>query len=90
MKAKGLLLVILSNAPEWRVYPDELAKRSKDGLKAVRTGLKELEEAGYVRTYSKIVKRKDGLQRYRFCADRKINDKMFETFKKQLDSELSD
>lgn len=90
MKAKGLLLVILSNAPEWRVYPDELAKRSSDGLAAIRTGLKELENAGYVRTYSKIVNRKDGLQRYRFCADRKINDKMFETFKNQLDSELSD
>lgn len=82
--------MILRNKENWRVYPDELAKRSKDNLSAIRSALKELEEANYVRTYAKIVKRKDGLQRYRFCADRKINDKMFETFKKQLDNELSD
>ena len=72
------------------MYPEEIAKRSKDKVSAVRTGIKELEEHHYIRTYKKIVRRSDGLQRYRFCADRKISDKMFEQIKKQLDKELAD
>ncbi|MDD6383983.1 helix-turn-helix domain-containing protein [Streptococcus hyointestinalis] len=89
MKAKGLLLVILSNAPEWRVYPDELAKRSKDGVNTVKTTLKELEEAGYVRTYVRSMGRGKGIQRFRFCADRKIGDKIFNDLKNQLEKEIS-
>lgn len=72
------------------MYPEEIAKRSKDKVSAVRTGLKELEEHQYIRTYKKISKRSDGLQRYRFCADRKISDDIFEQLKQKLDQELAD
>lgn len=89
-KAKGILMVILRNKENWRVYPEEIAKRSKDKVSAVRTGLKELEEHQYIRTYKKISKRSDGLQRYRFCADRKISDDIFEQLKQKLDQELAD
>ncbi len=90
MKAVGLLLTILKNKEDWRVYPTELAKRHKDSIAAVSSGMKELEKAKYIRTYKKIVKRMDGLQCYRFCSDKKITDEVFEKLKKQLDKELSD
>lgn len=83
-------MVILRNKDDWRVYPEEIAKRSKDKVSAVRTGIKELEEHHYIRTYKRIARRSEGLQRYRFCADRKISDEMFEQLKEQLDKELSD
>lgn len=35
--AKGVLAVILSNKDDWRIYPDEIAKRSKDGLVSHRS-----------------------------------------------------
>ena len=87
-KAKGLLLVILSNKDEWRVYPTELVKRSKDGLVSVRNTLEELENAGYVRTYKKSLGRGQGVEYFRFCADRKISDEIFESLKTNLNQTL--
>ncbi|CRU22420.1 helix-turn-helix domain-containing protein [Streptococcus equi subsp. equi] len=85
-----MLLTILRNNDEWRVYPEELAKRHSDGLASVRAGLKELEQAGYVRTYKKIIRRSDGLQHYRFCSDCKISDEAYKQLVEQLENELSD
>lgn len=87
-KAKGLLLVILSNKDEWRVYPTELVKRSKDGLVSVRNTLEELEKAGYIRTYKKSLGRGKGIEYFRFCADRKISDEIFESLKSTLNTTL--
>ncbi len=81
--------MILRNAPEWRVYPDELAKRSKDGVNTVKTTLKELETSGYIRTYVRSMGRGKGIQRFRFCADRKISNKIFNDLKNQLEKEIS-
>jgi hypothetical protein len=47
-KAKGILLVLLDNVTTWNVNLQEIASRSKDGIHSLRTGLKELESAGYV------------------------------------------
>lgn len=88
-KAKGILMVILRNKENWRVYPEEIAKRSKDKVSAVRTGLKELEEHQYIRTYKKGLGDKSGISYFRFCADRKITDEIFEQLKQQLDNELT-
>ncbi|HFF7431065.1 TPA: transcriptional regulator, partial [Streptococcus pyogenes] len=44
-------MVILRNKEDWRVYPEELARRSRDSVRVVRTCLEELERVGYVRTY---------------------------------------
>lgn len=78
-------MVILRNKEDWRVYPEELATRSRDKVDAVRTGLKELERAGYIRTYRKSMGRDKGIQYFRFCADRKISEQTFEQLKKQFD-----
>lgn len=47
-KAKGLLAYLLSKPDNWRPILEELAKASKDSIDSVRSGLKELERAGYL------------------------------------------
>ncbi|MBX3014646.1 MAG: helix-turn-helix domain-containing protein [Caldilineaceae bacterium] len=54
-KAKGLAAYLLSKPDDWSIVREDLAKRSRDGVDAVRTALKELEDAGYlVRTRRSI------------------------------------
>lgn len=57
-------MVILRNKEDWRVYPEELARRSRDSVRVVRTCLEELERVGYVRTYRKSLGRGKGIQYY--------------------------
>ncbi|WP_375543822.1 helix-turn-helix domain-containing protein [Streptococcus parauberis] len=83
-KEKGLLLTILRNSDEWRVYPEELARRSQDSVSAVRSQLKVLEKHGYIRTYRKSLGGRYGTEVYRFCADRTISDDMFEQLKSKF------
>lgn len=87
-KAKGILLVILSNKEDWRVYPHELAQRAKDSITSVRTGLEELEQAGYIRTYKKSFGRGKGIEHFRFCSDKKITDEIFKELVIDLEKEL--
>ena len=47
-KAKGLLAYMLTLPDDWVFYESEIAKHSTDGKQAVRTGLKELQSAGYL------------------------------------------
>ena len=47
-KAKGLLAYLLSKPDNWTARINHLKKVSKDGRDSVRTGLKELEEHGYL------------------------------------------
>ena len=47
-KAKGLLSYLLSRPPDWQISTSELIKRSTDGEAALRSGLVELERAGYL------------------------------------------
>jgi hypothetical protein len=48
-KARGLLIYVLSQPDHWRTSSAHLASISPEGIHAVRTGLKELEEHGYLR-----------------------------------------
>lgn len=48
LKAKGLLSVMLSLPDDWDYSVSGLSAISKEGVKAVRSGLKELEEEGYL------------------------------------------
>ena len=48
LKAKGIMLYMLSKPENWKYIPKEIAKNSKDGLDSVYSGIKELIEAGYV------------------------------------------
>ena len=48
-KAKGLLVMLLSRPDGWTFRVDWLVKQSNDGITAVRSGLKELEDYGYLK-----------------------------------------
>lgn len=48
-KAKGILLYLLSRPDDWQVYETELVKHTSDGLSSLKSGIKELEEIGYIR-----------------------------------------
>lgn len=48
-KAKGLLLLLLSLPDNWRFTETWLASQSADKLTAVKSGLKELEQCGYLK-----------------------------------------
>ena len=47
-KSKGLLAYMLSLPDDWVFYEEEITKHSTDGKQSVRTGLKELQEFGYL------------------------------------------
>jgi len=47
-KAKGILAFLLSKPDHWEVYVSYLAKQATDGLTAVRSGIKELVDHGYM------------------------------------------
>ena len=49
MKAKGLMLLMLSLPPAWDYSVAGLAAICKEGMTAIRGALKELEECGYLR-----------------------------------------
>ena len=47
-KAKGIMSALLSNREGWCSYISAIVKMGKDGEDSVRSGLKELEEFGYL------------------------------------------
>lgn len=47
-KARGILAMLLTYPDNWSVSERWLAEQSSDGVAAVRSGLKELEETGYL------------------------------------------
>lgn len=47
-KARGIFAYLWSQADEWDFYVSEVAKHATDGRDALRSGLKELEEYGYL------------------------------------------
>jgi hypothetical protein len=47
-KAKGILIYLLSKPDGWTVRENDIVKRSVDGLKATKAGIKELINRGYM------------------------------------------
>lgn len=47
-KAKGIYLYLCSRPDGWKFYLSEIAKQSSDGESSVRSGIKELEDFGYL------------------------------------------
>jgi len=47
-KAVGILTYLLSKPDNWKVREEDLAQRHTDGTTAVRSGLKELKDLGYL------------------------------------------
>ncbi len=56
-KACGILWFLISRPHAWKLYQDDLVRRHTDGVTGVRSGLIELEKAGYLR---REVTRADG------------------------------
>lgn len=48
-KARGIFNYLWSQSNEWQFYVKEIAGHSKDGEKALQSGLQELEEHGYLK-----------------------------------------
>ena len=48
-KAKGLFAYLWSQNDEWDFYESEVARHSTDGLSSLKSGLKELEQQGYLK-----------------------------------------
>jgi len=51
-KAKGILTYLLSKPDDWQVYAEHLKTVSKDGIKSVYSGLRELMEYGYMERHA--------------------------------------
>jgi len=47
-KAKAILCILLSNKRGWHTHIESLSKLMKEGIDAIRTGIIELEEFGYI------------------------------------------
>jgi hypothetical protein len=50
-KAKGLMAYLLSLPNDWKINIIELEKHATDGIKALRSGLKELKDLGYIKRF---------------------------------------
>ncbi|CAH0417495.1 conserved phage C-terminal domain-containing protein [Periweissella fabaria] len=48
-KARGIFLYIYSQSDNWDFYETEVSKHATDGRDSLRTGLDELEKAGYLK-----------------------------------------
>lgn len=69
LKAKGIMLYMLSKPVGWDYNPKDIANNSKDGLDSVYSGLKELIEAKYISRR----KNKDGTVDYFVFEDNSEN-----------------
>ena len=73
-KARGLLAYLLSLPDDWRTSSDRLARLGPDGRDAVRSGLRELEELGY------LVRRRIQSSTGRWSTELIITDEPVDTF----------
>ena len=48
-KARGILAFLLSRPPGWQTSAERLARSGVDGERAIKSGLKELEDRGYLK-----------------------------------------
>ena len=85
----GILVVILSNKPDWIVYPDEIARRLNISRNTVDSHFKILEKAGYMRVVKRSLGRGKGSEIHRFFSDVPITDSYLEYLKSNLEKELS-
>lgn len=60
-KAKGLFSFLWSQADNWNFYESEVVKHSTDGISSLRSGLKELENHGYLKRTRERKKGKFGV-----------------------------
>nr|DAI29167.1 MAG TPA: Dna polymerase B [Caudoviricetes sp.] len=85
----GILTVILTNKPDWVVYPEEIAKRLGVSRRTINRHFQKLEEAGYMRTVKYSFGGNKGARTFRFFSDVPITDSYFDYLKDNLEKELS-
>lgn len=85
----GILTVILTNKPDWVVYPDEIARRLGISRTTVDSHFKILEDAGYMRVIKRSLGRGKGSEVHRFFSDVPITDNYLEYLMGHLEKELS-
>jgi hypothetical protein len=56
-REKGVLAYLLSKPDDWQVIELDLIRQGTDGREAIRSGMRELTDAGYVRRYRRINRR---------------------------------
>jgi len=47
-KAKGVLSYLLSLPTDWKIYTEEIAKHSTDGIDSLNSAIRELINLGYI------------------------------------------
>lgn len=75
LKAKGMMLILLSLPDNWRFSEDWLVTQASDGKTAVRAALHELEALGY-------------LKRHREHRDGKLRESIYEIYEQPHDSDF--
>lgn len=82
----GILTVILTNKPDWVVYPEEIARRLNISRRTVDRHFKILEQCGYLLSVRISHGRGNGTEFKRFFSD----SPMTEDYKAYLKSKLAD
>lgn len=81
-KAKGIFQYLWSRPDDWVYYQEEVATHAADGVKSLRSGLKELEKYGYLKR-SRV--RENGKFKepiWELCEDPKKAEKIIKTSRK--------
>ena len=85
----GILAVILTNKPDWVVYPEEIAKRMNVSRRTIDRHFKILESCGYLFSVRISHGRGNGTKFKRFFSDIPMTDTYKSYLKNELMKELS-
>nr|DAF23045.1 MAG TPA: helix-turn-helix domain protein [Caudoviricetes sp.] len=85
----GILTVILTNKPDWVVYPEEIARRLNISRRTVDRHFKILEQCGYLLSVRISHGRGNGTELRRFFSDCPMSDSYKTYLKENLTRELS-
>ncbi|MEX2805014.1 HTH domain-containing protein [Streptococcus sp. H31] len=85
----GILAVILTNKPDWVVYPEEIAKRLNISRRTVDRHFRILERSGYLFSVRISHGRGNGTEFKRFFSDTPMTDSYKISLKNKLIEELS-
>ena len=85
----GILTVILTNKPDWVVYPEEIARRLNISRRTVDRHFKILEECGYLLSVRISHGRGNGTEFKRFFSDCPMSEDYKSYLKNKMADELS-
>ncbi|MBY5025778.1 transcriptional regulator [Streptococcus suis] len=74
------MVIVLSNKPNWKIYPEEIAKRAGVSRSTVDKCFKNMEKLKYMHTIKRSLGYKKGTDVHRFAADFPIEDWYIEDY----------